>query len=210
MTKYQKFLLAALCISGIGQAQATTHDISLTGTLASGQFSSFDGGNTHYDQWLLQLDTFSSISVSQGDSINATITLDQSFTMPASAQLTSFAFFMTGTSFPAIDTGTSGTTAFFNLTVPGSTGTTSSTTTSSQLANSVVFFPPNNGAMTFNSLTSNFVIDTLGAPVTLNQASISYTLFSPSAVPEPETYAMLLAGLGLVGFAARFKKKTAI
>jgi hypothetical protein len=26
-------------------------------------------------------------------------------------------------------------------------------------------------------------------------------------VPEPETYAMLLAGLGLVGFAARRKKQ---
>ena len=31
---------------------------------------------------------------------------------------------------------------------------------------------------------------------------------SPAAVPEPETYAMLLAGLGLVGFAAR-RRKTA-
>jgi len=29
-----------------------------------------------------------------------------------------------------------------------------------------------------------------------------------SAVPEPETYAMLLAGLGLLGFAARRKKET--
>jgi hypothetical protein len=27
-----------------------------------------------------------------------------------------------------------------------------------------------------------------------------------AAVPEPETYAMLLAGLGLLGFAARRKK----
>ncbi|MDP1934865.1 MAG: FxDxF family PEP-CTERM protein, partial [Nitrosomonas sp.] len=27
-----------------------------------------------------------------------------------------------------------------------------------------------------------------------------------SAVPEPETYAMLLAGLGLVGFTVRRKK----
>lgn len=30
----------------------------------------------------------------------------------------------------------------------------------------------------------------------------------PPAVPEPETYAMLLAGLGLVGFAARHKRAT--
>ncbi|MHA4869963.1 FxDxF family PEP-CTERM protein [Duganella sp. PWIR1] len=32
------------------------------------------------------------------------------------------------------------------------------------------------------------------------------TSFSVSAVPEPETYAMMLAGLGLVGFAARRRK----
>ena len=31
-------------------------------------------------------------------------------------------------------------------------------------------------------------------------------LFVLTAVPEPETYAMLLAGLGLVGFAARRRK----
>jgi hypothetical protein len=31
----------------------------------------------------------------------------------------------------------------------------------------------------------------------------------PEAVPEPETYAMLLAGLGLVGFAARRKRMAA-
>lgn len=31
---------------------------------------------------------------------------------------------------------------------------------------------------------------------------------SMSAVPEPETYAMMLAGLGLLGFAARRRKQT--
>ena len=29
----------------------------------------------------------------------------------------------------------------------------------------------------------------------------------PPAVPEPETYAMMLAGLGLIGFSARRKKQ---
>lgn len=32
--------------------------------------------------------------------------------------------------------------------------------------------------------------------------------FAPSAIPEPETYAMMLAGLGLMGFVARRRKQT--
>jgi len=35
---------------------------------------------------------------------------------------------------------------------------------------------------------------------------VEFTSSSVTAVPEPETYAMLLAGLGLVGFMARRRK----
>jgi hypothetical protein len=41
-----------------------------------------------------------------------------------------------------------------------------------------------------------------GAPI----GSIGMT-YHVTAVPEPETYAMLLAGLGLLGFAARRRKQ---
>ncbi len=41
--------------------------------------------------------------------------------------------------------------------------------------------------------------------------SLNYRIeMNVSAVPEPETYAMLLAGLGLVGFAVRRRKQTRI
>lgn len=42
----------------------------------------------------------------------------------------------------------------------------------------------------------------------LYDSSVDYT-FSIAAVPEPETYAMLLAGLGMVGVVARKRCKTA-
>jgi hypothetical protein len=72
------------------------------------------------------------------------------------------------------------------------------------LVNSSVFFPTNNGPITFDSVTSNFTITDLASSATLNGAYISYTLVS--SVPEPENYALMLAGVGLVGFIARRKK----
>ena len=41
-----------------------------------------------------------------------------------------------------------------------------------------------------------------------NENGLTSVNFSISVVPEPETYAMLLAGLGLVGFVARRRRNT--
>lgn len=53
-------------------------------------------------------------------------------------------------------------------------------------------------AFTFNGLTYLSVT---------NETSNTTSLYSVTAVPEPETYAMLLAGLGLMGLSARRKNK---
>ena len=49
------------------------------------------------------------------------------------------------------------------------------------------------------------VIEVRTVPIDGGQLIRTYTDVTPSvaAVPEPETYAMLLAGLGLLGFASR-------
>lgn len=42
----------------------------------------------------------------------------------------------------------------------------------------------------------------------INGSSVNFTTLAPApAIPEPETYAMMLAGLGLMGFVARRRKK---
>lgn len=57
---------------------------------------------------------------------------------------------------------------------------------------------------------------TSGIPFNKNPHDISHLVFfgtrsvTPSAVPEPETWAMMLAGFGLIGFAARRRAKPAV
>jgi hypothetical protein len=64
----------------------------------------------------------------------------------------------------------------------------------------------NNGALFTGALESSVkgrFVDASGAKV---GAIVSENVTLTTAVPEPETYAMLLAGLGLLGFAARRRK----
>ena len=50
----------------------------------------------------------------------------------------------------------------------------------------------------------------LGGWNSVGDWSPSNMQFSATMVPEPETYAMLLAGLGLLGFMARRRKESAV
>jgi len=54
----------------------------------------------------------------------------------------------------------------------------------------------------FADTAAAFLLGTVGTATTISNYSVS---FATQPVPEPETYAMLLTGLGLVGFMARTK-----
>lgn len=194
-----------------GAAAAANFDLNLTGVVSEGSFSQQTIGATHYDQWVLALsglDAGNAITVAQGDTITATITLDQPFTVPASQLLTSFSFLLFGSAFPSEDTGVKAIdTHFFLSGNPGPSSSNSSTTTSSQLAAGFIFSPPNNGAFTFDSLTSSFTINDLAQSATLDGSAISYTLFSGSATPEPASWALMLLGFGGLGATLRQRRR---
>ena len=61
-----------------------------------------------------------------------------------------------------------------------------------------------NGSYTLEFMLAN-TLDAFGGSIAFHDGGIA-TLTAPAAVPEPETYSMMLAGLGLLGFMARRRK----
>ncbi len=208
-------MAVAVLALGIGQAQANTFDLNLSGTVSNGSYGSYNWNSTHYDTWSLSLsglDSTNPITVAVGDTVNAAITFDQSFTIPSSVDKTWVQFSLFGSNFPSGDTGTiNDAVAFFNGGVAGPSGTDSNCSSAGFFPSCNLFYPPNNTPITFDKAIMSFDVDKLvgGPTATLDSAQFSYYLFSPaqiSPVPEPESYAMMLVGLCLLGVMARRRK----
>ena len=199
---------AILAVTG-SQARAATYTVSLTGMTSGFTESMFNFNGSHYDAFFLNLsglDANNAFTVSQGDTINSTVTLDAAYTIPASQQHTDFLQFLTGSAFPNENTGVNGTFTFFDAGVQVASFGYSSTT-SGQLASYAALFPPNNGAITFDSFTNDFFTNTLATSATLDGSSLEYALVS-NAVPEPASWAMMLVGFGMMG--GLLRRRTAV
>lgn len=192
----QAAVATAFAVASLG-AQAESHSISLNGVLGNASSFSFDSGSIHFDNWQLNLqglDSDAPLTLSQGDTLRALITFDGPLTVPASVTLTYFTFALTGTGFVG-DVQTDGQyelklNSVSVLAKPSNCGT------ATQMANCWVLFPPNNGAITFDEVVVDFTVTALSAPVSIDGAEFSYSLFSPvAAVPEPMSAGLLLAGL---------------
>ena len=210
-TRVRYGLAAALAtVMLAGQAQAASFDLNLSGSTSGFSESQSDFAGLHFDafdQPLSGLDGTNAITISQGDLINATVTLDGPYTIPASQVRTDLLLYLFGSTFPVEDTAVSGTMTFFN---GGATvGVFNfSSSTSSQLASFAALFPPENGAITFDSFRDNLTVDSLATPATLDGATFRYDLVS-TAAPEPQSWALMMVGVGGMGAALRTRRRKA-
>lgn len=199
------WVLALALVSAVPAWAAPTHfDLALTGELANGQVFDLSSGNSHREQWSLDLsglDASSAITVQQGDSITATIRLDHSLTVPASVDLTALVLSFRGTGFGSGAVGTNGSFDLYNLGAPVRS-VFAGAGVSNQLAIGVGMGRPDNSAITFDSLVASFNINALSQPATLTSSGLAYTLFS-ATVPEPASYALMLLGAGALAALAR-------
>lgn len=199
-------MLALIFIFSAAPASAS-YTLNLTGNVSAfaETSSGIMSGGIQYTDWTLQLQsTGLPITVQQGNNVIATVTLNQSYTIPPPGSLTIFTFDLTGPTTPTGYTETSETTSFYNM---GSlvASESASAGASGQLA-SAFFWPSNNGAITFNKITTDFTVATLDAQTTFTTAQMVYELQSPATVaPIPGAVWLLGSGLaGLIGLKRKY------
>ena len=204
-------LSAAILAGGSTASQAgNTFNLTLTASVSDFSESQFDSGGQHYDRFSVSLSGLNSdnaFTVSQGDTINNTVTFDSEYTIAASEDHTNLLQELTGSTFAFEDTGVSGTMNFYDHGVLVASLDYDSTT-SGELASYAVLFPPDNTALTFDSFTNDFTIYQLADSALLDGSDFFYDLVSDiNPVPEPGTLAILVAGLAGLG-AARLRRKS--
>jgi hypothetical protein len=143
--------------------------------------------------------------VRAGDSIHATVTLDQSLTLTAPPSATSLSFGLRLNSsafYPELTVGATTTVEFLNqgVSVFSSPGPTTSGTVSA-VPCTMLLYPPNEVSFTFNQVRFHTSVYSAAWPMTVNTAYLQYDIATP--VPEPGCLALVAAGLGALAVARR-------
>lgn len=200
-----------------GPVQAATRIINLTASVADTRNYFRTVGGVEYQQGELALDynTFRPVKVVAGDTLEVQVSFDQPFTIPASASTTFFQLILLSYTYPSLGTGTSGiTTSFFsNGSQVGAFGG-GGTTTTGMLAAGTMLPGQQNGAITFDRLVTRFDVATLSTNRDTKNFEVAEGLFlfniatvpAASAVPEPASWALMIAGFTCVGAGLRSRR----
>lgn len=173
---------------------ADTVSLNLTGDPNNlGPFS-FDTATEHFDGFNIPLDPFSPVILNQGDIIEATVTLSQSLSVPASMLRTGFTLSLGGINFPFISTNGHGTFNFFNANNPvlSSSGDLTSFA-DGEILPSRDLYSPDNVAFNFDQIKISYTITDLPQASEVDSASLTYYLVSP--VPLPGAFWMLSSAM---------------
>jgi hypothetical protein len=180
-------LIAALALAGAAaSAQAfNVSTVAVNGNLVDTSFStdamlSVDYGFQHFNSVVLQID------VEAGD--GPTLAFNALAENLAGLGLQSLVFSLDGTQFASLGT------------AQGSFGSTAAVTGGGSQA--LISSTP---AEFFQVAAGDWFLDGSGTDffIQLPAAGGSFTLTATAVVPEPGTYALMLAGLGVLGFVAR-------
>ena len=184
-----------------GAVQAPTA-INFTGLLANGGPSTSDSPDTHFDFWGLNLEPFTSFTVSLNQRFVATVSLDGAYTLPTSVGGRFIRLFLQG---PDLDstgsTGTQGDLDLFLGNTPVASFPGQGCGTSTAVAACSGLAAPHDTPLTFDRAVFSFTIDTLDRTRTASVAVFDTVLTAP--VPEAQTWALLTAGLALLAALGR-------
>ena len=203
----RSFFAAALAAAMLATpAAATVHTLSLNGTVNSGSPATVVFQGRRFDFVTFSLSGFSPLTLAVGDTVNATISFDQSLTVPGANLFNGADFFLIDTlGGPFTSTETLGTT---DLLLGGTTvlSQNGGSATSNGVANG--YFGFSGASFSFDTMISSFTVTALSEP-TLNVDTALGRYFTANAVPEPASWAMLIIGFGLVGAMQR-KRNSAL
>jgi hypothetical protein len=195
---------AAGMIVAASPASATTYNLELSGNssnLAVNSFTAF-GGGTQGLLGLSGLDATNAISVVQGDSVNVVVTLSGLITIPMATGQTVVDDLFAGLGFDGSDVHANSVITFYNGSTPvayiGDAGT------AGQVASGIQYGPGT--TLSFDHYTDSFTINELTGTASLTSATFTYDRFNPTPAPEPATWMLTIAGMGVVGGAMRRKR----
>jgi hypothetical protein len=191
--------LAGLALFAGGNAQAANWVLNLTGDANNTTTDSFTFGGVTYETGQLALEGFTPFTLADGDTVEVTVDITNGpFVVPIRDQMffgLNFSDLLGGAQPDAVATGT------FSFDGGADVGAGCGNCTS-------LISGLNNTPLSFANLfaTGSFAFAVSGGSLSVESISVSYQVNNDAAVPEPASWALMIAGFGGAGAMIRRRR----